>query len=144
MRYVLDELNVLTENARMFNPNVFALPAIVMGDFNQQVSATEVKSKYSHHYQVDVKCGSRRDQLVAYRSPIYTPLLDVATCCIEDPDNPSHMYRRNYDNIVITPGACRVLGASQDQSELGIRRIKGTLRHSSDHMPVAARLTVVL
>lgn len=144
MRYVLDELNVLTDNARMFNPNVFALPAIVMGDFNQKVSATKVKSKHSRHYQVDVKCGSLHDQLVAYRSPIYTPLLDLATCCIGDPDNPTHKYDKKYDNIVITPGACKVLGAARDQNYLGIRRIKDTLRHSSDHMPVAARLTVKL
>jgi endonuclease/exonuclease/phosphatase family metal-dependent hydrolase len=141
MGKVLDQLNKLTASSTMWNSNVFALPAIVMGDFNTAVGKTTVRSEHTHK---NIKCGNRHDRLVRYTSPVYTPLIDHPTCCIGDPTDQKKTHRLHFDNIVVAPGACEVLRATSDQSNLGMLKAKKTERYSSDHLPVAARLTITL
>ena len=136
-QHLRDTLGSLTAAAQrckeIYNRNAFALPNIVMGDFNK-----DVRKPFS------VECPRslvtcRGDRPRRAPCPRFVALVDLVTCCIADPARKTRTpYRTSFDNILLSSGACHALKPARTQPPSVDRNL------SSDHMPVSAAVIVAV
>lgn len=140
LRRMMDMLAKCTVHTDMANKNPYALPAIVMGDFNQAIVSTRVTSSQCHG--AVAACGTAHDQVKPVSCPVFTPLVTKPTCCIPNPKNMAATHTGQYDNILVAPGACDALRPVPGHPDLGTELTDAQMRATSDHLPVAAALTL--